>query len=286
MASATIGSFAFSDEVHYAKRSKKDRLKTDKADGERKFYNICPYMPQHFYRLFICGTTGTGKTKELLNILCGQMPNGQYWNPFDNVILCYKQVQPKYKTLYDSLIEQKCNFFSIDHMPTASEFEVIEESLRNDYAKGFQTVLIFDDLMSSVKKQAEALEDTFTRFSHHYGCSIICIGQSITQLGTRVMRLNTSYFLIKDMAMKTAFADLINQGEDEEYKKIVKHKYAKLIRSNGYNFMIVDNRCNQLGKPWLHYRVNSWFDCYLPFIDKVLPVEEAEAAYKEYFDEH
>ena len=294
-----LGSIIFPDDAHYAKRSKKERLKAE-SDGERVYYNVCPYLPQHFFRLLIAAKTGTGKTHDLLEILTGKISDLpeemqknftkeqrkiNYWNPFDNVILCYKQMQPKYETLLKSLKDQKCNFISLNHMPTCDEFATIETALKEDHKKGLQSLLIFDDLMSSIKKSESVLEDIFTRFSHHYGTSIIMISQAVTQGASRVMRTNMSYYLIKDLTLRTAFGNLIDQAEvNKEVKKILKKKYEQVIKDNRFGSIILDDRCTQLGMPWLRYRVNNWFTVYFPEIDRECPIDQAEELYHEIYD--
>ena len=226
---------------------------TDKLllKDEKKPDNRDIVQPQHPYRMCICGSSGSGKTKFCMDMLLQKL------QPFDKIIWVapeYSLKQVKMKNFIDMIGKHISVFSDIN-----KDQPEIEKLIEEYYNKEFQTVIIIDDMMS---EQNKFISNLFTA-GRHKNCSIIELTQRIFTPKNRTHRMNTSYFVIfkfGDVLEYKMLARMMNPNHVTELLDMYDDATNKK-----FGCIIIDNKWFELDDPnkkLLRYRDTKWDTVY------------------------
>jgi hypothetical protein len=228
-----------------------DLLKIKPIPTKKKDIPLRPLMekkiiPKHPFRLILNGTSGSGKSTVLLNL----MTKPQFYKDyFDDIYLIAPTAE----------IDDSFEMLKIkeDHMITNGDISKVEAILENQkenikkkgIAKAPKTLLIFEDSQSTPKllRSKEFLRIFIA--GRHYGISTILTSQSFTKTprGARLQATDVIYFpssMSENMIMVEEFSppnftkkdmlDLINFATVEPYSFLyinmtapIKERYRK-----------------------------------------------------------
>ena len=122
-----------------------------------------PYIPDHPYRLFIIGGSGSGKTNALLNLINEQ-------KNIDKIYLYAKDLsQPKYEYLI-----KNCKNAGIKHLNDSKAFHEYSNTMNDVYEnidnynpnRKRKALIVFDDMIADIMKNKRfqsIIEDLFIR---------------------------------------------------------------------------------------------------------------------------
>jgi len=217
--------------------------------------NKNPLLPQHPYRMLMCGSSGCGKTNMLLNLLLHKD------SPFSQVYLFYKCHQSKYDLLKGKFENTKKradkSLIMVEGMPDDRLIGVLEKHIATP------KIVILDDLLSE-SRHSKLLADLFTRVSHHMNTSIVAMHQSI--FNDKILRLNCEYMMLWNFPSDKSNARILfQQMEPMRWRQVYK-AYEDCIKQS-HAWFLIDFKCHHKGKPHLKYRPNAW-DEVLLFEDK------------------
>ncbi len=176
--------------------------------GEEKPINKNPLLFQHPCRAVICGSSGTGKTRFILEDIVLHPDS-----PFDKVLF----VAPKFSLEQEKLRRAKDMMGDRMELIEGLNEQKIQEELESSYYEGNQTLIIFDDLMN---KKSKYMTDLYTS-GRHRNASICELTQRIFTDGRRTNRCNTDYYVIFNFGDKLEFRNLALQLEPKHYKDIM-----------------------------------------------------------------
>jgi len=197
----------------YAEMPKRFHLKSHNPNFDKHGINVP-------FRMLIIGSSGSGKTQTLLNII------HNLGETFQNLYIITKNKdEPLYNFLADKLKENVNIVEGIDKAPDLDKFDKDEQSL-----------IVMDDLV--LEKNQKALEQYFIR-ARKLNCSLIYISQSYYAVPP-IIRKNLTYLVIKRLSSLPDLFRILREyslGVDkEELKKI----YEKSITDNKQDFLLVD----------------------------------------------
>ena len=183
-----------------------------------------PYIPDHPYRIFIIGDSGSGKTNTLNNLISVQ----DYNDVIDKIYLYAKDLnEPKYQFLIE-----KCEYVGLKHKndPTAyfqcsSTMDDVYENIDYYNPKRDRKVLIvFDDMIADImtnKKFQAIIKELFIR-CRKLNISLAFITQSCSSVSKDV-RLNSTHYLIMKINKKRELQNIaINNSADIDYQDFMK----------------------------------------------------------------
>ena len=208
-------------------------IKKKKSDDD----NIHPLMFQKPFRVVVCGSSNSGKTNFLIDLLT----RGK--TTYNSLYVYSKHIdQPKYKYLYkyvkkleDLLDKEKIKINIIKTWEnTLDELVECDEINKKD-----DTIIIIDDFNTNLtKKEKEKIADLYCS-CRHKKASIIFLGQCYHKI-PREVRLNLSYLVLfnnnnkrEKSLLKT---ELIDDLETDEFNNMLNYVYK-----DKYNFLLVDN---------------------------------------------
>ncbi len=191
-------------------------------------------------RMIICGSSGTGKTSTLLNII------RQMDNTFDKIHIVTKA---KDEPLYNFLEEQTggtkggvfIKEFDKDGLPNLDEFNKEQNNL-----------IVLDDLVNQSEKEQRPIGDFFIR-GRKKNCSIIYLTQSWYGV-PKLIRTNINYVILKSIPNQRNLVALMKDCSLGASKKELLEMY-KIAQEDFNSFLLFD-----LDNPKRPYRLN--FDKY------------------------
>ncbi len=189
-------------------------------------------IPKHPFRSVIIGGSGAGKTNTAMNIIFTGAN-------MEHIYLYAKNLEePLYKALigtYENAgvrTRQKLITYSDDPA------DIIKPE---DVDKTKQNLVIFDDLVTSSKKEHKNIEDMFVR-GRKYNISCIYISQSYHAV-PKLIRLNCTHFILKNINstkdMRLLVRDTGNQKTLQELQDI----YEKSTK--GTDCLLIDLETDQ-----------------------------------------
>lgn len=227
-----------------------------------KFENKNPFCFQWSFRSLLIGSTGSGKSNLVMNLIFR-------WLKFDKLYIYCKDVsEDKYqhliqffKDVKDKVIEKieikikkmekKGLFLSedqkndiMDDIDKRCDILYISDEPGNfipidELDPQFQNLIIFDDYCTTSKKEQKPIEDIWIR-GRKRNCSVLYLSQSFFDI-PKVIRLNSEYIVlyrIKD-------ASELNQIHRRYASYIHKDKFLKIYHEateHKYDFLLLDEK--------------------------------------------
>ena len=196
-----------------------------------------PYIPDHPYRILIIGSSGSGKTNLLLNLIENQ-PD------IDKIYLFAKDpYESKYQYLINKIESVGINHFNdpeafIDYSNDAHDVYKNIDDYNPD--KENTILIVFDDMIADMihnKKINSIVIELFTR-GRKFNFSLFFITQSYFKVPKDV-RLNTSNFFIVKIPNKRELQQIaINHSSDINTKDFA-NIYRKCM-AEPYSFLVND----------------------------------------------
>lgn len=186
-------------------------------------------------RLAIVGSSGSGKSNTLLNLICGM-------NCFDQIFLFVKNPhEPLYNFFISEImeIEKKLDVSilnvstSLDDLPEVDEFDPEKNNL-----------CVFDDMISESSMKLKKVQDLWIRGRKH-NITTIFLSQSFYKIPL-LIRQNTDVLIFKKIGTKRDLSMILSEygglGVDiDDLKKMYKFCDTSKIT----NFFMIDMTTNQ-----------------------------------------
>jgi len=174
------------------------------------------------FRMLIIGSSGSGKTQTLLNLIHNM---GNTFN--DIYIITKNKNEPLYEYLEDKLGKQGLTVVEgIDNAP----------DLDKDIDKKDQTLIIMDDLV--LERNQRHLEEFFLR-ARKQNCSLVYISQSYFAV-PQMIRKNLTYLVIKQLANLPDLFRILREYSLGVDKKQLMKIYEDSTKENKQDFLLVD----------------------------------------------
>ena len=166
--------------------------------------------------IVLSGTTSSGKSTWVDKLLANDMFDIKP----DKVFYCYGVYQKKFES-----------------MPAINFVQGLPESF-DDFAGTNHNAVIIDDLQDDVA-QSKAVEQLFTRDSHHKNVSVIYINQNLFYQGkhSRTIALNTHYtVLFRNPRANSQLRVLRSQTG----LKCIEQAYDDVMANDQFGYLIID----------------------------------------------
>lgn len=219
-------------------RPKKEDPDMDDVPTKRKDVKESPFMPKPPLRIMEYGSTGTGKTHWLLNTIL-LSPD----NPFDFVIWIAPEFSLQQKSLQDAKKKLKKRMYLLPGSTTlgleGDGVDKLEQLIRGAHKRKLQTLVVFDDVMSS---KSQLMTDLFTS-GRHRGVSVAVLAQRIFTgaMGDRTRRLNTEWNVLFWMGGTGEVANLARSLDSENWREVTAaYKEAVMGKPLG-SYLLIDN---------------------------------------------
>ena len=210
-----------------------------------------PYIPDHPYGILIIGSSGSGKTNALLNLINNQ----------PDIDKIYLYAKDPYEKKYQYLINKR-EKVGLDHFNDRKTFIEYSNDMRDvyknieDYNLGRErkTLIVFNDMIADMinnKKLNPIVTELFIR-GRKLNISIVFIMQSYFKVPKGV-RLNSTHFFIMKILNKRELQQIaLNHSSDIDFKDFM--KIYKECTKEPYSFSVNDTTL-QSSNP-LRFRYN------------------------------
>ena len=210
-----------------------------------------PYTPDHPYRILIIGSSGSGKTNALLNLINNQ----------PDIDKIYLYARDPYEKKYQYFIKKR-EEVGLDHFDDHKVFIEYSNDMQDVYkkiedynpGKERKVLIVFDDMIADMinnKKLNSIVTELFIR-GRKLNISIVFITQSYFKVSKNV-RLNSTHFFIMKILNKREFQQIaLNHSSDIDFKDFM--KIYKECTKEPYPFLVNDTNL-QSGNP-LRFRYN------------------------------
>lgn len=233
-----VKSYTRSQDLNRHIRDKHSMHETAKPESMQDFVE-CPDNIFHApTTISISGTTGSGKTSLLFEIL--KYKKEMFTIPVRKVLYCYG--------IWQQLFDQKEEELGIDfHEGLPSEDFV------DTFADGEHNIIILDDLMDQVVNNKN-VQHLFTRGSHHRNLTIIFINQNMFAQGqcSRTLNLNTHYIILMKNPRSVSQVSMLSRQIG--FGKTMPEAYQDCT-SNPYGYLLVDLSPHSVGNFRLKTRI-------------------------------
>jgi ABC-type dipeptide/oligopeptide/nickel transport system ATPase component len=173
------------------------------------------------FRACIIGSSGSGKTNSLINLI------KLFCNTFQNIYIITKN---KDEPLYNYL-ENKMKKF--ENFSIKEGFENLPKL--DDLNKDEQTLIVIDDLV--LEKNQQAICEFFIR-ARKLNCSLIYISQSFYHI-PKIIRSNINYLIIKQVSSFKNLTMIMSEFSMNISKEQIKKIYEDATKVK-YNFLLID----------------------------------------------
>ena len=196
-----------------------------------------PYIPDHPYRILIIGSSGSGKTKALLNLINNQL----------DIDKIYLYAKDPYEAKYQYLIKKR-EKVGLDHFDDHKAFIEYSNDMQDVYkniedynpGKKRKVLIIFEDKIADMinnKKLNPTVTELFIR-GRKLNISIVFIMQSYFKVPKDV-RLNSTHFFIMKILNKRELQQIaLNHSSDIDFKDFM--KIYKECTKEPYSFLVND----------------------------------------------
>ena len=194
-----------------------------------------PYIPDHPYRILIIGSSGSGKTNALLNLINNQ----------PDIDKIYLYAKDPYEKKYQYLINKR-EEVGLDHFNDSKTFIEYSNDMRDvyknieDYNLGreHKILIVFDDMIADMinnKKLNPIITELFIR-GRKLNISIVFIMQSYFKVPKDV-RLNSTHFFTMKIPNKRELQQIaLNHSSDIDFKDFM--NIHKKCTAEPYSFLI------------------------------------------------
>ena len=208
------------------------------ANENKKECNLnWPYIPDHQYRTFIIGGSGTGKTNALLNLINNQQDT-------DKIYLYAKDL---YEDKYQYLINKK-ESVGLKNFNDPKAFVEYSNYMHSVYknidnytpSKEIKILIVFDDMIADMinnKKLNSIVTELFIR-CRKLNISLEFISQSDFKVPKDVRNNSTHFFIMKIPNESELTQIAINHSSDINTKDFIKI-YGKCT-DKPYSFLVID----------------------------------------------
>lgn len=207
-------------------------------------------LPEHPFRMYIIGASGSGKSNLVLNLLSRST---MYQGYFDNLIVISPTAM-NIDTSYEVLNLSDENFFKPEIKVLESIKDLQEkriEEAKGDKSKVKKMLIIFDDIVSHKKFCNSPIFLQFAVMSRHWGVSLMILSQAYHRIpkSIRLQMSSIIFFKGSNKELEVLTEDFNAPGlSAKEFKNIVSE-----ATNTRYNFFYVDiNRAIGSGR----YRQN------------------------------
>ena len=184
-------------------------------ENNKKHNEKWPYIPDHPYRILIIGSSGSGKTNALLNLINKQ-------NDIDKIYLYAKDLsEPKYEILIKKRENAGIKCLN-DPNAFVECFNTMDDVYKtNDYnpSRKREILIVFDDMIADIMTNKEfkaIIRELFIR-CRKLNISLAFITQSYFSVPKDV-RLNSKHYLIMKTNNKRELQNIaINHSSDIDY---------------------------------------------------------------------
>ena len=196
-------------------------LDSIRNENNKKHNEKWPYIPDHPYRILIIGSSGSGKTNTLLNLINEQ-------HDIDKNLLYARDLnQPKYKILI-----KKREDAGIKHLNDPNAFIECSNTMDDVYenihdynsSRKRKILIVFDDMIADImtnKKFQAIIKELFIR-CRKLNISLAFITQSYFSV-LKDVRLNSIHYLIMTINNKVELQNItINHSADIDYNNFIK----------------------------------------------------------------
>jgi hypothetical protein len=215
-----------------------------------KYHN--PNYNQHkiafpFFGLLV-GSTGSGKTQTLLNIV------KQFENTFEKMILCVKNVdEPLYKWLISTIPSSQLEVYENGDVPPVSKYKDCES----------QIIIIFDDLLNEPKSVQSKITDWFIYGRKTKGgAAMIYLSQSFYRI-PKTIRVQANYIFLKRLTTNRDLRMVLSEYGLTSIKDQVERIYRDITKESKIPFLLISTD----NPPEERFRKN--FDCFIQVEDKL-----------------
>ena len=209
----------------------------DEYTNENKKGHILnwPYIPDHPYRILIIGSSGTGKTNALLNLVNNQQ----------DIDKIYLYVKDPYEDKYQYLINKResvgLKYFN-DPKAFIDYSNDMHKVYKNSYSlnKENKILIVFDDMIADMinnKRLNSIVTELFIR-GRKLNISLIFITQSYFKVPKDVRNNSTHFFIMKILNKRELQQTAINHLSDINTKDFIEI-YRKCI-DKPYSFLVID----------------------------------------------
>ena len=191
------------------------------------------YIPDHPYRILITGSSGSGKTNALLNLINNQ----------PDIDKIYLYAKDPYESKYQFLIN-KHEEVGLDHFNDPKTFIEYSNDMRDVYkniedynpGKERKILIVFADMINN-KKLNPIVTELFIR-GRKLNISIVFNTQSYFKVPKDV-RLNSTHFFIMKILNKRELQQIaLNHSSDIDFKDFM--KIYKECTNEPYSFLVND----------------------------------------------
>ena len=196
-----------------------------------------PYIPDNPYRILITGSSGSGKTNALLNLINNQLD-------IDKIYLYAKDPYEK-KNQY---LINKREEVGLDHFDDHKAFIEYSNDMQDVYkniedfnpGKEHKILIVFDVMIADTinnKTLNPIVTELFIR-GRKLNISIVFITQSYFKV-PKVVRLNSTHFFIMKILNKRELQQIaLNHSSDIDFKDFM--KICKKCTKESYSFLVND----------------------------------------------
>ena len=208
------------------------------TNENKKEHNLnWPYIPDHPYRILIIGSSGSGKTNALLNLI----------NNHPDIDKIYLYAKDPYEDKYQFLIKKRENI-GLKHFNNPKAFIEYSNDMHDVYKnidhynpdKENKILIVFDDMIADMinnKKLNSIITELFIR-GRKLNIFLVFVTQSYFKVPKNV-RLNTTHFFIMKILNKRELQQIeINHSSDINTKDFA--NIYKKCASTPYSFLVND----------------------------------------------
>jgi len=230
------------DDLKKSPKFKKRGITIDPVKTDRDEEWIMPIQREHILPgpglFIISGTTGSGKTVMLCNLLGKKSMLKNYWKKKNIFIFCLSPCP----MLEDCIKPPKQNIIHEDKPELLEEIIVKQKKAieANGFKKTERKLIIIDDCAQSATFLKSKALTTLAFAATHYRVSVWITSQSYTQIPRRV-RINCHYLALFHGARKSEIERFM---EEYESPYLTKKEMAQLIKSatsDQFSFLFVNN---------------------------------------------
>lgn len=212
-------------------------------EKQKSYKNYSKYHIKIPNRIAIVGSSGSGKSNILLNLIIGM-------NCFTKIVMMVKTPnEPLYKFLIDEIrdIEKK---LEIDMLMVSSDLEDLPNV--DDFDESENNLVIFDDMISESSSKLTKVKEFWVR-GRKSGITTIFLSQSFFKI-PQLVRQNTDVIIFKKIGTKRDLSMILSEYSLDKDIDELKAMYKACNTSKITNFFMID--ISSVNEPEYMFRKN------------------------------